>query len=238
MTEDAIVLAGGLGTRLQSVVKDVPKPMAEVAGKPFLNYIMSYLHSNKIKKVVLAVGYKYEIIQQYLENTAHTYGLQVKYSIEQELLGTGGGIFQAFEMIEGDAAFVINGDTYFNVPLSDLEEFAVSKSADIALALKATSDVGRYGSVVCSPEDKVVNFTEKGAVQSGSVTINGGIYYMKKELTSSYSMPTKFSIEQDFFQANLHQLKAYGKVYDKAFIDIGIPDDYKLAQEMLRNEHV
>ena len=235
MTDVAIVLAGGLGTRLQSVVKDVPKPMAEVAGRPFLNYLMYFLSTNKIRKVILAVGYKYEIIKEYLDIADHRYGLDISYSIETEMLGTGGAIFKAFEQVDGEFAFILNGDTFFDIPLSDLEAFAQSSSADIAFALLETEHSSRYGSVNYTPSGRIVSFKEKSTSESQKMIINGGIYYMKKSLISTLSMPAKFSMEQDFFEKNLQNLQAYGKVYQALFIDIGIPSDYTLSQDLLKN---
>ncbi len=235
MTDVAIVLAGGLGTRLQSVVKDVPKPMAEVAGRPFLNYLMYFLSTNNIKKVILAVGYKYEIIKEYLEIPENRYGLEISYSIETEMLGTGGAIFKAYEQVEGDSSFILNGDTFFDISLSDLEAFARSNSADLAFALLETEHSSRYGSVGCAPNGKILSFKEKSAIENQKMIINGGIYYMNKSLISAITMPAKFSMEQDFFEKNLHRLKAYGKVYQALFIDIGIPSDYYLSQKLLKN---
>jgi len=235
MTEEAIVLAGGLGTRLQSVVKDVPKPMAQVAGRPFLDYIMHFLAKNHIKKVVLAVGHKYEIIQEHLDKAENRYGLEVTYSIENELLGTGGAIYQAFSHISGDNAFIINGDTYFDMSLSDLNKFAGAHNAELAFALKETTDSQRYGNVVCSSDSKILSFTEKGETEETTIRINGGIYLMRKSLLARYPMPEKFSIEQDFFQSKTPDLNAYGKTYPGTFIDIGIPEDFDRAQILLAN---
>lgn len=236
MTKEAIILAGGLGTRLQSIVKDVPKPMAEVAGRPFLNYIMHFLAKNNIKRVVLAVGHKYEIIQQHLALEQNRYGLEVVYSVERELLGTGGAVYQGFNQIMGDKAFIINGDTWFDVPLDDLDHFAETHHADLAFALKETTDSQRYGSVQCSSNSKIQSFTEKGQSSDTSITINGGIYLMRKSLLARYPMPEKFSIEQDLFQGKTQDLNAFGKSYPGTFIDIGIPQDFLKAQELLHSQ--
>ncbi|WP_407430413.1 nucleotidyltransferase family protein [Arcticibacter sp.] len=235
MTKEAIILAGGLGTRLQSVVKDVPKPMAEVAGRPFLDYIMYFLAKNNITKAVLAVGHKYEIIQEHLDKEENRYGMEISYSIEKELLGTGGAICQAFSQITGDKAFIINGDTYFDMSLSDLDRFADAHHADLAFALKETTDSQRYGNVVCSSDSKILSFTEKGETAETTIRINGGIYLMQKSLLARYPMPERFSIEQDFFQSKTPDLNAYGKTYPGTFIDIGIPQDFLKAQKLLQS---
>lgn len=233
MTKEAIILAGGLGTRLQSVVKDVPKPMAEVAGRPFLDYIMHFLAKNKIRKAVLAVGHKHEIIREHLSKAENRYGIEVSYSIEEELLGTGGAIYQAFGQISGSSAFIINGDTWFDVSLEELDHFAQQHQSELAFALKETADFERYGSVICSADNRVLSFTEKGTNTDATIRINGGIYLMKKSLLSRYPMPEKFSIEQEFFQDKISGIAAYGKAFPGIFIDIGIPEDFHTAQTLL-----
>jgi len=235
MTEEAIILAGGLGTRLRSVVNDLPKAMAEVNGKPFLDYVMCFLAAQGVKRVVLAVGHKREAIQAFLKDADYRYGLEVCYSVEEDLLGTGGAIFQAFQQIEGEHAFILNGDTYFDVSLAALENFALEKGADLAFALKEVEDCSRYGTVSLLPDHGIAAFNEKKAGQTGAGIINGGIYFMSKSLTSKFNKPEKFSIEQDFFQQDLAELQAYGKVFDGLFIDIGIPGDYHLSQQLLKD---
>lgn len=236
MTKEAIILAGGLGTRLQSVVKDVPKPMAEVAGRPFLDYIMNFLAKNHITNAVLAVGYKQEVIQQHLSILQNRHSLEISYSIEEELLGTGGAIYHAFNQIKGNSAFIINGDTYFDMSLPDLDDFARSRNAELTFALKETADANRYGNVLCSADGKILSFTEKGDTAERTIRINGGIYLMQKSLIERFPMPQKFSIEQTLFQSKTPDLNAYGKIYPGAFIDIGIPEDFIKAQELLRNK--
>jgi len=130
------VLAGGFGTRLQSVVRDVPKPMAIVAGKPFLSHVLHFLRKNDVRKVVLAVGYKYHFIETYVMDNLKDIDMDVKFSIENEPLGTGGGIYQAFNQISGESAFVLNGDTFFDTPLQDLADVMNANAAEIVFALK------------------------------------------------------------------------------------------------------
>ncbi|MBA9079237.1 MULTISPECIES: nucleotidyltransferase family protein [Rufibacter] len=235
MTKEAIVLAGGLGTRLRSVVQDVPKPMAEVAGRPFLDYLLFTLAKNNIKKAVLAVGHKHEVIQEYYAGQ-NPFGVALEYSIETELLGTGGAISQAAGLVQADDFFILNGDTYFEVDLAALHAFAQGKNADLALSLKQMKDSDRYGSVVTAPDQRVTSFKEKQPGQKQDLLINGGVYYMKKHLLQSFSLPQKFSFEVDLLQPFLPQIKVYGQTYRGTFIDIGIPEDYQRAQQLL--EHV
>ncbi|GGK78230.1 nucleotidyltransferase family protein [Rufibacter glacialis] len=235
MTNEAIVLAGGLGTRLRSVIQDVPKPMAEVAGRPFLDYILYSLKKNNIKKVVFAVSHKYEVIQDYYKDSRNSFGIEISYSIEKELLGTGGAIYEASQQILGDSFFILNGDTYFEIDLSQLHTFAKETSADLALALKMMPHSDRYGSVVCANDHKIVSFKEKEPGKKQDLLINGGIYHMNKRVIEILSMPSKFSFEIDFLQRDLNKISAYGKLFDETFIDIGIPEDYEYAQSLLKN---
>ena len=235
MTEEAIILAGGLGTRLRSVVHDLPKPMAEVNGHPFIHYVMHYLATQQVKTVVLAVSHKRETIQNFLHDAFDRYGINVRYSVEEELLGTGGAIFKAFKQVEGKSAFILNGDTYFDVSLAGLENFALERNADLAFALKEVENCSRYGTVNLSPNQGIQSFNEKTPGQTGRGIINGGIYYMNKSLTSKFPKPEKFSIEQDFFHQHLTELNVYGKICDGLFIDIGIPGDYFLSQQLLKD---
>jgi D-glycero-alpha-D-manno-heptose 1-phosphate guanylyltransferase len=230
---EAIVLAGGLGTRLRSVIAEVPKPMAPVAGRPFLDYILFYLRDQGVKRVVLAVGYKWEIIRDYYKDANSTFGLDLHYSVEAEPLGTGGAIFKAAEKIFDDYFFIINGDTSFKVPLNKLKSFAFKADADIALALKKLASADRYGSVEHTDDGKITAFKEKKP-EGGQAEINGGVYFMKKKLIHGFPLPAKFSFETDFMQSNLNNMAAYGKAFNASFIDIGIPGDYFKAQKLFK----
>lgn len=234
MTDEAIILAGGLGTRLRAVVKDVPKPMAQVNGQPFLDYILEYLIKNEITKVILAVGYKHEIIQNYLSHNKKFSGLQISYSIENEPLGTGGAIAQALTKVDGPYTFIVNGDTFFDIPLNQLEIFAHKKNAEIAIALKELPFSIRYGQVTCASDDRILSFINNEQDQRESC-INGGTYFINKNLFESFDLSQKFSLENDFFKPYLKNIQAYGKVFNDFFIDIGIPEDYNLAQKIFKN---
>jgi D-glycero-alpha-D-manno-heptose 1-phosphate guanylyltransferase len=232
---EAIVLAGGLGTRLRSVVADVPKPMAPVAGRPFLDYILYYLKKQGIRRVILAVGYKWEVIKSYYSQADSRFGLELVFSVEDEPLGTGGAIFNAVGNVLDDTFFLINGDTAFDVPLNELAEFYADSSAEIVLALKQVTETERYGSVECAPNGRIVSFLDKGHNDKPSSAINGGIYLMKKAVMERFNFPARFSFETDFLQSKLSELNAFGKVFDAPFIDIGIPVDYHRAQNLFKN---
>jgi D-glycero-alpha-D-manno-heptose 1-phosphate guanylyltransferase len=216
-----IILAGGFGTRLSTVVKDVPKPMAPINGKPFLYYIFKELQHQKIKQVVLSVGHLKEVIQDYFQDSY--LGISIQYAIENEPFGTGGGIKHAFNFVEDDA-FVLNGDTFFDIELSKLKK----TDADISIALKPMFNFDRYGTVELNNENRIVSFNEKKYCEHG--LINGGVYYFKKSMFDKIETERKFSFEKDILEKHLHHLQIQGTVFDNYFIDIGIPEDYKQAQ--------
>lgn len=217
-TKEAIILCGGLGTRLRSVISDVPKPMAPINNKPFLAFVLEYLKKQNISRVVLAVSYKYEIIQEYFGNSY--LGMQILYSIEKEPLGTGGAILEALNLINSDSCYVLNGDTFFDVNLDRLK----LDDSDICVALKPMKNFDRYGSVDIDNNSYISAFNEKKFTSNG--LINGGVYLIKKNIFNSFNLPNKFSFEE-FFQENFLIFNAKATLFDDYFIDIGIPQDYK-----------
>lgn len=225
---EAIVLAGGLGTRLRSVVSDLPKPMAPINDRPFLEYILNYLKKNEITRVVLSVGYKWETIKEYFGNSFEN--IELVYSVEDEPLGTGGAIKKALTLCKEEKIFIINGDTFFDVNLQNLE---LKSNSKIILSLKSMKNFDRYGCVETNTEEFVTTFTEKGFREYGN--INGGIYLMSKNIFDEFNLEEKFSFEE-FMQNNFKQLNISTKVFDNYFIDIGIPEDYEKAQIDLRSD--
>ena len=220
---EAIVLAGGFGTRLRSVVSNLPKPMAPIGNKPFLGYILKYLQKNGITRVVLSVGYKWETIREYFGNNFEN--IELIYSVEDEPLGTGGAIKKALSLCKEDNVFIINGDTFFDVKLRDLK---LEKDSKIQLSLKSMKNFDRYGCVETNDNGIVTTFTEKGYRKSGN--INGGIYLISKNIFNEFDLEEKFSFEE-FMQNNFKQLSISTKVFDNYFIDIGIQEDYLKAQK-------
>lgn len=229
MIKEAIILAGGLGTRLRDVIKDVPKPMAPIEGRPFLEYLLSYLHKQNIKKVVFAVGYKKEVIIDFFGNKYKD--IKLVYSIEEEPLGTGGAILKALYLIENEHFFVLNGDTFFNIDLSSLENFYYDKQADLVIALKEMNNCERYGVIELDETYRIINFLEKPKKTKG--LINSGIYLISKTFLNSFNLPKKFSFEKEFLEKYYSTYKFYGKSFDAFFIDIGISEDYEKAQQEL-----
>lgn len=218
----AIILAGGFGTRLKAVIKEIPKPMATIGDKPFLEYLLKYLKQQGIASVILSVGYKREVIEEYFKDSFC--GLEILYSVEKEPLGTGGAIKQALGLASRNPLYVLNGDTYFDINLSDLSLEGGSK---ICLGLKKMQDFERYGCVEIDSSGLIQAFREKEFRQEG--LINGGVYLIDKGLFDGFSLENKFSFES-FLQKHFKKLKATAKVFEDFFIDIGIPEDYELAK--------
>lgn len=219
----AIVLAGGLGTRLRGVINDLPKPMAMINGKPFLHYVLLYLTQQKVKKAILSVGYKANIIETYFGDKY--LDVELVYSKELEPLGTGGGIKKAFEYVK-DFAWVLNGDTFFDINLSALSDFHFKTKADISLALKQMENFDRYGTVEMMA-DRIVKFEEKKPLAEG--LINGGVYFFNKAMLDRVE-EQKFSFEKEVLEKYVSVVQINGKAFRNYFIDIGIPEDYTKAQ--------
>ncbi|EDO7464422.1 NTP transferase domain-containing protein, partial [Campylobacter coli] len=212
----AIVLAGGLGTRLKSVVQDLPKPMAPINGKPFLAFVLEYLKKQGIAEVILSVSYKYELIQEYFKDEFE--GMKIRYNVEKELLGTGGAIKDALKLIQNQV-YVLNGDTIFDI---DLKKLFLNNSK-ICIALKQMQNFDRYGTVNVDDQGIVTSFEEKVFKKQG--LINGGIYLLKKDIFDNFDLEKKFSFEK-FLQENFELLKIQTQIFNDYFIDIGVPEDY------------
>ena len=228
--KEAIILAGGFGTRLQGVVKDLPKPMAPVNGRPFLTYILDYLIDYEYQRVVLSVGYLHEKIVDYFGEKYKT--LEIDYAVEEEPLGTGGGILFAMSKCTSDNVLVINGDTMFKVDLDAFEHFHQEKNSLLSIVLREVEDVSRYGSVTISKDNLIALFAEK-QVTFGRGYINGGVYLINRKIFEKYPQPKKFSFEKDLMTKYYTQECFYAMPSDGYFIDIGIPEDYARAQREL-----
>lgn len=233
MVKEAIILAGGFGTRLLSVVSDVPKPMAPVNGKPFLDYQLLYLKHFGVTAVVLSVGYLHEKIISHYKDSFQ--GIKIAYSIEQEPLGTGGGIRKAMELCTQSNVLVLNGDSFFEIDLHSFSHHHYAFESDATLALREVSDASRYGTIELSPAygdrgRKIISFKEKSGLNQKGI-INAGVYLLNKEcFLKNTAEGINFSIEKDFFEKNTGKLNFFGCLYNSYFIDIGIPEDYTKAQ--------
>ncbi len=228
MINEAIVLAGGLGTRLKSVVPDLPKSLAPVSGKPFLAYLLEYAKKQGIRKFIFALGYKSEHIEQFVKQYLQQ-GTYI-FSVEQEPLGTGGAIRKACQGIESPDAVVFNADTFFGVSLLNLSIVHELQRAACTLALKPMKSFDRYGAVELEKQ-VITGFSEKKYHVSG--LINGGVYALSVASFLQKSFPPVFSFEKDYLEKEYKGGKIYGMVSDAYFIDIGIPADYERAQDEL-----
>ena len=234
MIKEAIILAGGLGTRLRSVVSDMPKCMAPVTGKPFLHYVISSLQKNGIENFIFSVGYMHEAIEIYLQSNYPK--LKYDISLEEEPLGTGGAIKLACSKSLQKNVIVANGDTIFKINCDSLSQFHERKNAACSLSLKPMVNFDRYGVVELNEDSSVRSFKEKQWYQSG--LINGGVYALNIEQFLEENLPEKFSFEKEYLEKNIFPAdenpKLYGIIQDEYFIDIGIPEDYERAKEELK----
>lgn len=222
MIKEAIILAGGLGTRLRSVVSDVPKCMAPVNGIPFINFIITYLKKEGVERFILSLGYKSEIVIDYLNKTFPA--LEIEYVIEDSPLGTGGAIKLACSKAKSSDVLILNGDTLFNINLKDFSAFHKDKKADFTVALKEMRNFSRYGSVEIDKNFTLKAFHEKTQCEKGF--INGGVYALNVNSFMTACLPDEFSFEKDFLEKNIGNKKFYGLECEYYFIDIGIPEDY------------
>ena len=227
MITEAIILAGGLGTRLKSVVADVPKCMAPVNGVPFISYIIAYLQKQDVTRFIFALGYKSEIVIEYLEE--HFSTLDKVYIIEKEQLGTGGAIKKACEAVTNENVMVVNGDTIFNISLSQLAAVHQMQKAHCTIALKKLHDFDRYGAVEKDDNGIITAFKEKQLCASGY--INGGIYAIRVADFLARPLPEKFSFEKDYLEKYIPEKKFAGLAFNNYFIDIGVPEDYQQFQD-------
>ena len=227
MITEAIILAGGQGTRLKNIVSDIPKPMVNISGKPFLEYIVRFLLNKGINKVIFSLGYKADVIEDYFKN--EYCGLKLDYVIEKTPLGTGGGLALAMKKVSGNSVFVFNGDSLSLVSLESLSKFHRSVSADLTLVTKHVTDAKRYGVVQMSNQGVIKSFKEK---KSEMGLINTGVYLISKKWF--YEMKPnlqKFSFEKEMLEPSIIKGTVYGFQSSEYFIDIGIPEDYEKAKE-------
>jgi D-glycero-alpha-D-manno-heptose 1-phosphate guanylyltransferase len=224
----ALVLAGGLGTRLRDRVPDPPKVMAPVAGRPFLEYVLDGLQAGGMRQVILSVGYKSaEIIGHFGNRYRDT---AIRYAIESEPLGTGGAIVHALAGEPDEPVLVCNGDTLLDINYRELLRWYAATPAKLAMVLRTLPEVARYGSVLASGA-WVVGFEEKG--KTGPGLVNAGMYVLEPGIFGELGFSGKFSFEVDFLQPHCATLQPSAYVSEGFFIDIGMPADFDRAQSEL-----
>lgn len=228
---ECIILAGGMGTRLQSVVSDVPKCMAPVAGHPFLYYLITSLIEAGFNHIIFALGYKHEIIEEWIQTNA--FPIDISTVIEETPLGTGGAVKLALSKARTNEVFVLNGDTFFNVRYPEMLNLHKSTQSAVTVALKRMEKFDRYGVVdIEQPTSRILRFNEKQYCESG--LINGGVYLINRHELDNF--PMKFSLEKDFFEIAVRTSTLSGYISEGYFIDIGIPEDYERAQTDFKDE--
>jgi D-glycero-alpha-D-manno-heptose 1-phosphate guanylyltransferase len=226
---EAIILAGGMGSRLREVVADVPKPMAPVGGRPFLFYVLQWLEKYPVDKIIFSTGYKSEIISDFFGDSFNK--IPVEYSVEVKPLGTGGAAKLALQKTTGQNILILNGDTYFPIDLNRFLSFHASNKNKFSIALKRMKDFSRYGSVECN-DNAIIKFHEKMFVSDG--LINGGIYLIDRNFIEWEQFPEVFSLEKDLFEKVASSSVLRCLVFDDMFIDIGIPEDYARAGSIMK----
>ncbi|MGN6165652.1 MAG: HAD-IIIA family hydrolase [Flavisolibacter sp.] len=230
MIREAIILAGGLGTRLRDAVPDLPKCMAPVAGRPFISHVVDYLRMQGVQHFIFSLGHKWDVIENFLIN--HYPTLDYTVVIEKEPLGTGGAIHLAIQKARDTNVLVANGDTLFKADVRSLFSFHLAHEAECTLALKPMQHFDRYGVVETNENGRIISFKEKKFYENG--LINGGIYILNKEIFLQHSFDQKFSFEKDYLEKYFNDGNIYGSVQQDYFIDIGIPEDYNKAQADLQ----
>jgi len=226
---EAIVLAGGFGTRLRSVVSDVPKPMAPVGGRPFLEWLLEYWRAQGVQRFILSVGYLGAKVSAHFGTSWH--GAHIAYAHEPEPLGTGGGLLLAAAQARSDDLLVLNGDTYFEVELAPLLAFHREREADCTLSLFRTTDAERYMGLRTAQDGRIL---ELSAARGGLA--NGGVYIFRTSALRlvPWNPGERLSLEADMLSHGLaSDWRIFGRECAATFIDIGVPEDYRRAAQVL-----
>jgi len=224
-----LILAGGLGTRLRKITKDIPKIMVDIKGKPFLEYLILQFKKYNLNDIVLCTGYLKEKIKNYFGNGNHL-GVNIIYSEESKPLGTGGAIKFAEKLIRGDDFIVMNGDSFFDIDLYKLTNYHLDKKALATIALSKVKDIRRFGVIKIDKNGKIESFFEKAKEQNSNL-INGGVYLLNKEIFKYIPKDRLVSLEKEVFPKLINSNRFYGISFKNYFIDIGVPEDYKKLQE-------
>ncbi|MFM9847214.1 MAG: nucleotidyltransferase family protein [Hyphomicrobiaceae bacterium] len=226
MTLQAVILVGGLGTRLRQVSGDLPKAMVSVGGRPFLEHVLSGLEVQGIKHAVLAVGFRRDVIRTHFGDRFG--GIRLDYAEEDAPLGTGGATLKALRTIGPSPAFVLNGDTWIDLDYAAMLNAHAAAGARLSIAVRAVDDLSRFGAVEIE-YGRIVRFHEKD--RSGPGMINAGVYVMQSSTFDAWAFPDAFSLERDLFERHLEELRPLAFVAGGRFIDIGVPEDLRRAQD-------
>ena len=225
--KEAVILAGGFGTRLRSVIQDIPKPMSPVGGRPFLDFLLKQLSFSGFSRVILSVGYRHETISDHFGVSFEN--MQLDYCVEDVPLGTGGAVARAMQQTTANDVLVVNGDSILMASLERFRDFHRARNTPVSMALKAEKDFDRYGTVTLDGE-RIVRFEEKRHISEG--VFNAGLYWLHASVGDRLlELPAPFSLEKEIFEKHVFPLS--GCVFHDYFIDIGVPEDYTRAQTEL-----
>ena len=228
---EAIVLAGGLGSRLARVLNNIPKAMAPIGQRPFLELLLDRLEQGGVKRVLLSVGYLHHVIQEHFG--ARYRSLDLEYIVEQTPLGTGGAVRLGLSRITGPRAFVLNGDTLVSVDYRQMDYMHTVSQSCFSMAVCDIQDTSRYGQVTIE-DGRVVGFSEKKS-GLGQGLINAGVYLMDRDLLNEHPLDEVFSLERDYLVPMAAVVKPLAFITPGPFIDIGVPEDLEQAQRLALN---
>jgi D-glycero-alpha-D-manno-heptose 1-phosphate guanylyltransferase len=228
---DVLILCGGLGTRIRSVISDRPKSLAPIGGKPFLDILLNELHEYGFQRIVFCIGYMKEKIIEHIDITEKN---DYSFSEEDIPLGTGGAVKNAKKHLKSDTLLIVNGDSYCKVDYNHLLKFHQRKAALMTMVLSQSNDTQGYGEVLIDDECGICSFHEKVDVQQSNL-INAGIYVLNKKGLSLMSSKYPFSLEYDYFPEIITNNKCFGYVVKSKVIDIGTPERYQIANELFEN---
>ncbi|REL34825.1 nucleotidyltransferase family protein [Thalassotalea euphylliae] len=223
-TKEAIILVGGLGTRLSAVVNDRPKPMADFNGRPFLSFLLDYLQKSGVERVILSAGYKADYIKCHLGLIETNIMLTIVE--ENEPLGTGGAVKNALAQVQSESFFVLNGDSFCQCDLDLMEHHHQMSNAQITMLLTQVEDASAFGTVSLNGQGQLTAFEEKSPVKRQGL-VNSGVYLFEKPITASFPRDNQFSLEHDFFPKVLS--KTVGFTVNSPLYDIGTPASYRNA---------
>lgn len=224
----AIILCGGLGTRLRPIVSDLPKAMADIRGRPFLEYLLAQLRRSGFAQAVLCAGFKADEIRAHF-GTGARFGLDLAYSIEDDPRGTAGALKLAEPLLEGDSWLLMNGDSFFDISIADLIQAHAQNPAEVTLALARVDDASRYGAVELGAKGLVTRFAQNTESHVPGL-INGGIYVLERKALQLVPTDRAVSLESDLLP-ELVGHGMYGLPFGGFFVDIGVSEGYLRAQD-------
>lgn len=229
-----VILAGGKGSRLKQVLKDYPKVLAEINGKPFLTYLFEVLLKHSFENVILCTGYRADLLSEKFQSGYRN--LKVLFSPEETPLGTGGAIRLALPQVKTEKIMIFNGDSFTRFDLPAFIEWHEKKNLEISMLATRIEDVSRFGCVKLENNGEISSFVEKGET-NGEGLINAGIYLIKKELLNCIPTGKEYSLEKEFFPKFIRR-GLFGFKCDGPFIDIGTPQSFATAENFFRNVEI